>query len=80
MAEVQEQTAAQLCAADVATTAKNAARRHREGIAVVSMDVAVVRLENADTEHVVEERKVIVHTAANHKASYPTSRARARAS
>ena len=49
---------------DVGASAKNTARRNADVWAVVLVDVNVVGLEQTKAERVVEERQIVIHTAA----------------
>ena len=72
MAEVSHNARAQLNCVQVRAPAKNTDCRNRRLRAVVFMHPAVVCLEQAKAEAVVEERNVVVHAAADCQSGSPS--------
>ena len=64
MAEVGHDTGREIDAREVGAATENSTGRRGDGGTEVLVDVAVVSLEEAEREAILEERQVVVHAAA----------------
>ncbi len=71
MAEVHQETRAELSSTQVRATTKYTTRRNRCRWAIVYVRVAVIRLKETKTKPVIEPRQIVVHTAAGNQARAP---------